>query len=106
MFPRAKPHGEKKNFHRIMNIGGASFPHFFWLPMTSENNKIDRRDTRSTGKKRLPDAEKKHGHETFWASIEGVGDDLDVLRDELKQKEYETKTRGNLPIGISFHTFC
>ncbi|KAJ6593069.1 hypothetical protein B0H19DRAFT_1089041 [Mycena capillaripes] len=49
------------------------------------------------GKKTLPDPEARRGgrrKESFWATVTGVGDDLDTLENGMGEKTYETKTRG------------
>ncbi|KAJ7478684.1 hypothetical protein B0H11DRAFT_1808969 [Mycena galericulata] len=48
------------------------------------------------GKKTLPDPDARRGgrKESFWATVVGVGDDLDALEKGMGEKTYETKTRG------------
>ena len=45
------------------------------------------------GKKRLPDPEDGK-HAPFWATVLTVGENLHNLEEGLREKTYETKTRG------------
>lgn len=49
------------------------------------------------GKKSLPDSEHGRGRgNIFWGTIVSIGKDLEKLQDGLSEKEYETKTRGEV----------
>lgn len=91
---------------QLISEGGDAVPA---PPTRNENHKAFR--LVSIGKKSLPDPDtsgsSKGGgrKQIFWANINTVGSDLQMLEDGLGGKTYETKTRGQLVLLLSLYMF-